>query len=124
MAAKLIEEEQAETPMTKTKIIRHEYGKEEIEVAACDSCGQEAKEEKMREFRIYDNEFGGYISGSICPSCRDLENPLEYPSVELTIHDKILALFYIALGLCSILVITSMCVLLLSDMTGLIGGVI
>jgi len=110
--------------MTKTKTIQHEYGVETIEVAECSSCGQEVKEEKMREFRIYDNWCEDYVSGSICPNCRELENPLEYPSVERTIQDWIIALFGIGVGLFFILVITFVCLVVLSKIIGLIGGVI
>jgi Zn ribbon nucleic-acid-binding protein len=110
--------------MTKTKTIQHEYGAETIEVAECSSCGQETKVQKMREFRIYDNECEDYASGSICPNCRDLETPLEYPSVERTIQDTIIALFGIGVGLFFILVITFVCLVVLSKIIGLIGGVI
>lgn len=107
--------------MTETKTIEHEYGTEVIEVDECSSCGQEAKVQKMREFRIYDNECEDYASGSICPSCRELENPIEYPSIERTIQDKITGLLVIVLGLFFLSLITFICLLILTEMTELIG---
>lgn len=115
---------QTEDSMTKTKTIHHEYGTETIELAECDSCGQETKEEKMREFRIYDNEFGDYVSGSICPSCRDLDNPIEYPSVDRPIQDNLSYVVDVGVGLSFISLTMLVCFLLLSKIIGLIGGVI
>jgi len=108
--------------MTKTETIQHEYGEEEIEVAECSSCGQQTKVQKMREYRIYDNEFEDYISGSICPSCRELEHPLEYPSIERTIKDKITDLLGIVVGLFLLLLTASICLVILTKITELINN--
>lgn len=107
--------------MTKTKTIQHEYGEEKIEVVECSSCGQEAKVQKMREYRIYDNECENYVSGSICPNCRDLDNPLEYPSLERTIQDKITKLLCIAVGLLLLLLTASVCLVIVTKITELIS---
>jgi Zn ribbon nucleic-acid-binding protein len=110
--------------MTKTKTIQHEYGSETIEVAECSSCGQETKVQKMREYRIYDNECEDYVSGSICPSCRELEHPLEYPSLERTIEDKAHRLMGITFVVFFVLLTMFGSLLLLIKIIGAIGGVI
>jgi len=108
--------------MTETKTIEHEYGTERIELAECDSCRQQAKEQKMREFRIYNNESEDYISGSICPSCHELENPIEYPSVDRPIQDN-LSYVDVGAGLSFISLTMLVFFLILSKLIGLMGGV-
>jgi len=108
--------------MTKIKTIEHEYGTEKIEVAECASCGQTTKEEQMREYRIYNKTGDDFISGCICPHCRDLENPVDHPSIEGQLYERVPDLLAITVIVCFILIVLFISLGLLRKIIGLIVG--